>query len=151
MKYIPNLLGIFRIHKNQKTQVLNSIHAKLETDKLRNEFAEYDITDTPINWAPANPGPIDLLKISDLLNYPAAFIPGTTIAIIATGEGNGPVNAIDKALRSGLEKIYPELSKLELTDYKVRILEGRLGTGAVTRVLVETSDGETQWNTVGVH
>ena len=71
--------------------------------------------------------------------------------IIATGEGNGPVNAIDKALRSGLEKIYPELSKLELTDYKVRILEGRLGTGAVTRVLVETSDGETQWNTVGVH
>ena len=71
--------------------------------------------------------------------------------IVATGEGNGPVNAIDNALRSGLEKIYPELAKLELTDYKVRILEGRLGTGAVTRVLVETSDGETQWNTVGVH
>ena len=59
--------------------------------------------------------------------------------------------SIDNALRSGLEKIYPELAKLELTDYKVRILEGRLGTGAVTRVLVETSDGETQWNTVGVH
>ncbi|MEN9736691.1 MAG: hypothetical protein RL129_1402 [Actinomycetota bacterium] len=71
--------------------------------------------------------------------------------IVATGEGNGPVNAIDTALRSGLEKIYPELAKLELTDYKVRILEGRLGTGAVTRVLVETSDGESQWNTVGVH
>ena len=72
-------------------------------------------------------------------------------SIVATGEGNGPVNAIDTALRSGLEKIYPELAKLELTDYKVRILEGRLGTGAVTRVLVETSDGESQWNTVGVH
>ncbi len=71
--------------------------------------------------------------------------------ITATGEGNGPVNAIDTALRSGLEKIYPELAKLELTDYKVRILEGRLGTGAVTRVLVETSDGDSQWNTVGVH
>jgi 2-isopropylmalate synthase len=71
--------------------------------------------------------------------------------IVATGEGNGPVNAIDTALRSGLEKIYPELAKLELTDYKVRILEGRLGTGAVTRVLVETSDGDSQWNTVGVH
>jgi 2-isopropylmalate synthase len=71
--------------------------------------------------------------------------------ITATGEGNGPVNAIDTALRSGLEKIYPELAKLELTDYKVRILEGRLGTGAVTRVLVETSDGESQWNTIGVH
>ena len=67
------------------------------------------------------------------------------------GEGNGPVNAIDNALRKGLEKFYPELHKLELTDYKVRILEGRLGTGAVTRVLVETSDGTGEWSTVGVH
>ena len=49
------------------------------------------------------------------------------------------------------EKIYPELNQLELTDYKVRILEGRLGTGAVTRVLVETSDGKGEWSTVGVH
>ena len=57
----------------------------------------------------------------------------------------------DTALRSGLEKIYPELKKLELTDYKVRILEGRHGTGAVTRVLVETSDGNGEWNTIGVH
>ena len=70
--------------------------------------------------------------------------------INATGSGNGPVNAIDTALRSGLEKIYPELKKLELTDYKVRILEGRHGTGAVTRVLVETSDGNGEWNTIGV-
>jgi 2-isopropylmalate synthase len=71
--------------------------------------------------------------------------------IVATGTGNGPVNAIDNALRSGLAKFYPELSKLELTDYKVRILEGRLGTGAVTRVLVETSDGDGEWSTIGVH
>jgi 2-isopropylmalate synthase len=71
--------------------------------------------------------------------------------IKADGSGNGPVNAIDMAIRSGLEKIYPELSKLELTDYKVRILEGRLGTGAITRVLVETSDGEGEWSTIGVH
>ena len=71
--------------------------------------------------------------------------------IESQGSGNGPVNAIDTALRSGLLKFYPELEKLELTDYKVRILEGRLGTGAVTRVLVETSDGKGEWNTVGVH
>ncbi len=71
--------------------------------------------------------------------------------ISCTGSGNGPVNAFDNALRSGLIQLYPELSKLELTDYKVRILEGRLGTGAVTRVLVETSDGKGEWNTVGVH
>lgn len=70
---------------------------------------------------------------------------------IAAGEGNGPVNAIDNALRKGLASIYPELAALELTDYKVRILEGRQGTSAITRVLVETSDGEGEWTTVGVH
>ena len=71
--------------------------------------------------------------------------------ITCNGEGNGPANAFDNALRTGLLKLYPELSSLELTDYKVRILEGRLGTGAVTRVLVETTDGKGEWNTVGVH
>ena len=71
--------------------------------------------------------------------------------ITCNGEGNGPVNAFDNALRSGLLKLYPELSSLELIDYKVRILEGRLGTGAITRVLVETTDGKGEWNTVGVH
>jgi len=71
--------------------------------------------------------------------------------LVCTGSGNGPVNAFDTALRSGLSKLYPELTELELTDYKVRILEGRLGTGAITRVLVETSDKNGAWNTVGVH
>jgi len=71
--------------------------------------------------------------------------------ISSSGRGNGPVNAIDRALRNGLEKLYPELAELELTDYKVRILEGRLGTGAITRVLVESSDGHGEWSTIGVH
>ena len=71
--------------------------------------------------------------------------------ITCSGSGNGPVNAFDRALRDGLNAIYPELSVLELIDYKVRILEGRLGTGAITRVLVETSDGKGEWSTVGVH
>ncbi len=71
--------------------------------------------------------------------------------IISTGEGNGPVNAIDTALRRGLEKIFPEISEFELTDYKVRILEGGHGTDAVTRVLVGTDDGEGEWATLGVH
>jgi 2-isopropylmalate synthase len=70
--------------------------------------------------------------------------------IVATGEATGPVNALDKALRSALEKSYPGLADLELTDFKVRILEGSHGTGAVTRVLIETSDGSTTWDTVGV-
>jgi 2-isopropylmalate synthase len=72
--------------------------------------------------------------------------------IVATGEGNGPVNALDTALRLALGQIYPELAQLELVDYKVRILEGTHGTGAVTRVLITSGDGSsTDWNTVGVH
>jgi 2-isopropylmalate synthase len=70
---------------------------------------------------------------------------------VAVGEGNGPVNALDKALRSALEQLYPELASLELTDYKVRILAGTHGTGAITRVLIETDDGTGDtWSTVGV-
>ena len=71
--------------------------------------------------------------------------------IISTAEGNGPVNALDKALRAAMIQIYPELATLRLIDYKVRILEGASGTGAVTRVLVGTSDGRAEWSTVGVH
>jgi 2-isopropylmalate synthase len=70
--------------------------------------------------------------------------------IVATGEGKGPVNALDRALRTALEKTYPGLADLELIDYKVRIIEGAHGTGAITRVLVETSDGTTAWDTIGV-
>jgi 2-isopropylmalate synthase len=71
--------------------------------------------------------------------------------VVAVGEGNGPVNALDHALRSALGQAYPELTKLELIDYRVRIVDAAHGTDAVTRVLVETSDGETSWETVGVH
>jgi 2-isopropylmalate synthase len=70
--------------------------------------------------------------------------------IVSTGEGNGPVNALDMALRQALERFHPELGKLELVDYKVRILEGAHGTGAITRVLVRTTDGRRDWTTVGV-
>ncbi|ARF57578.1 citramalate synthase [Streptomyces gilvosporeus] len=70
--------------------------------------------------------------------------------IVATAEGNGPVNALDRALRVGLERIYPQLAHLELVDYKVRILEGAQGTESITRVLVSTSDGQGEWSTVGV-
>ncbi|MBO0868417.1 MAG: citramalate synthase [Micromonosporaceae bacterium] len=72
--------------------------------------------------------------------------------VIATAEGNGPVNALDEALRAALVQHYPALSGFELADFKVRILEGSHGTGAVTRVLVETADhGGRDWTTVGVH
>ncbi|HET7761888.1 MAG TPA: citramalate synthase [Phycicoccus sp.] len=69
---------------------------------------------------------------------------------VETGEGNGPVNALDHALRTALSTAYPEIGHLELIDYKVRILDAAHGTDAVTRVLIETSDGTTSWTTIGV-
>lgn len=69
---------------------------------------------------------------------------------IATGEGNGPVNALDVALRKAIVEFYPEINEVELTDFRVRVLDEELGTDAVTRVLIESSDGEGSWGTVGV-
>jgi len=65
-------------------------------------------------------------------------------------EGNGPVNAIDMALRAALSGRYPELSKVHLTDYKVRILDGATATGAITRVLIDATNGDRSWTTIGV-
>jgi 2-isopropylmalate synthase len=70
--------------------------------------------------------------------------------IVTTGEGNGPVNALDQALRLAIGQAYPEVAKFELIDYKVRILDQGHGTDAVTRVLIETTDGASSWVTVGV-
>lgn len=65
-------------------------------------------------------------------------------------EGDGPVNALDSALRAALVKFYPQLKRVYLTDYKVRIIDSRTGTAAKTRVLIESSDGQQEWSTVGV-
>jgi 2-isopropylmalate synthase len=70
--------------------------------------------------------------------------------IVSTGEGNGPVNALDHALRQALVRVYPELEEFELIDFKVRILDQSHGTDAITRVLIETTDGNRAWSTVGV-
>ncbi|MEE6273009.1 citramalate synthase [Georgenia wangjunii] len=70
--------------------------------------------------------------------------------VVRTGEGNGPVNALDHALREALIDVYPELEEFELVDFKVRILDTMSGTDATTRVLIETSDGVRTWSTVGV-
>lgn len=80
-----------------------------------------------------------------------------TIMLTANGdkehtaaEGNGPVNALDNALRKALEKFYPELKDMVLSDYKVRILDEWKGTEALTRVLIESRDADSRWGTVGV-
>jgi 2-isopropylmalate synthase len=72
------------------------------------------------------------------------------VRYVVTGEGNGPVNALDAALREAIGQAFPEVAKFELIDYKVRILDQGHGTDAITRVLIETTDGESSWVTVGV-
>ena len=69
---------------------------------------------------------------------------------ISAAEGDGPVNALDLALRKALERFYPALASMRLTDYKVRVLDTMGATAASVRVLIESSDGETAWTTVGV-
>jgi 2-isopropylmalate synthase len=70
--------------------------------------------------------------------------------LIAVGEGNGPVNALDQALRRVLAGPFPHLAHIHLTDYRVRILDGVADTDAVVRVLIDSTDGERAWTTIGV-
>jgi len=69
---------------------------------------------------------------------------------VRTAEGNGPVNALDRALRDALVELYPRLADVDLVNFKVRILDETKGTGAVTRVLLDASDGERVWGSIGV-
>jgi 2-isopropylmalate synthase len=70
--------------------------------------------------------------------------------LIGTGEGNGPVDALDHAFRAAVNGRFPQLPAMHLADYKVRILDANAGTGATTRVLITSTDGEREWETVGV-
>jgi len=72
---------------------------------------------------------------------------GTVVHTVA--EGNGPVHALDAAMRKALAPVYPVLDGIRLADYKVRILNGDMGTEATTRVLIETQNGTRRWSTVG--
>lgn len=84
---------------------------------------------------------------------PAAAMVKVTVggvSEITAAEGNGPVNALDVALRKALEKFYPSLAEFSLTDYKVRILDSKETSSAVTRVLIESGDKTDTWTTVGV-
>ena len=70
--------------------------------------------------------------------------------VLTTAEGNGPVNALDSALRKAIGSHFPVLERIHLTDYRVRVLDSGRATAAVTRVLIDTTDGERTWTTIGV-
>ena len=71
--------------------------------------------------------------------------------MVSTGEGDGPVNALDSALREALRPVFPQVADIRLTDYRVRVLDSADGSGASVRVLIETSDRSDSWGTIGVH
>ncbi len=92
-------------------------------------------------------------KFGDRLLRSEATVKVTTpdgITMHTAADGDGPVNALDAALRKALEQFYPSLQTIRLMDYKVRVLNTKAGTGAKIRVLIESSDGEMTWRTVGV-
>ncbi|MBQ0050921.1 MAG: citramalate synthase [Treponema sp.] len=70
--------------------------------------------------------------------------------VVSAGDGDGPVNALDVAIRNALEQFYPNVAQIHLTDYKVRVLDGKGATASRVRVLIESSDGESHWATMGV-
>jgi 2-isopropylmalate synthase len=69
---------------------------------------------------------------------------------LTAAEGNGPVNALDNALRKALTKFYPQINEMHLVDFKVRIVEGSEGTAAKVKVLLDSRDGNELWSTIGV-
>ena len=69
---------------------------------------------------------------------------------VATGEGTGPVGALDTALRMAITEFYPEVAGIELVDFKVRILDENVGTDAITRVVITSRDAHGVWGTIGV-
>jgi 2-isopropylmalate synthase len=86
----------------------------------------------------------------DLMNEATVKIWVGDERIVSVGEGNGPVNALDAALRAALGTRFPALAHIHLVDYRVRVLDTSTGTQAVTRVLIDSTDGDRTWSTVGV-
>ncbi|MDR1265370.1 MAG: citramalate synthase [Propionibacteriaceae bacterium] len=96
------------------------------------------------NWRVFHTGNDDLAQATLRIKF------GQEAATAHVGEGNGPVNALDKALRAGLAARYPMVDQFELTDYRVRLLDASHGTDAITRVLIDTAYQGLSWTTVGV-
>jgi 2-isopropylmalate synthase len=139
--------------------VLSEIKA-LEARGFAFEAAEASVAMMMKRQEPAYTAPFELVDFSVTVEHRQGRgifaeatvkvrVPGSAEVLHTAAEGNGPVNALDKALRKALIPHYPVLAKFQLADYKVRILDGDNGTAATTRVLVDTQNGTRRWTTVG--
>lgn len=101
---------------------------------------------------------VTFFKVTDDVPYPNGHMPSSAIVEIKVGSktriagsvGNGPINALDRAMREGLRNFYPEIGSMHLTDYKVRVISSGSATDSTIRVLIDSTDGKEVWTTVGV-
>ncbi|MBP7691936.1 MAG: citramalate synthase [Anaerolineales bacterium] len=146
-------------HGEEVAGVLTEIKA-LEAQGFAFEAAEASVALMMKRQEPGYQAPFELIDFSVNVEHRRGRgifaeatvkvrIPGVEAVMHTAAEGNGPVNALDSALRKALQARYPVLSHFQLADYKVRILDGNNGTGAVTRVLIDTQNGARRWTTVG--
>ncbi|MCL4153401.1 UNVERIFIED_CONTAM: hypothetical protein GTU68_020799, partial [Idotea baltica] len=116
----------------------------------RNEFFSLESFRVMVEHRPETEATIKLLLGKLLPSDQSSTDQSNRERIVATGEGNGPVNALDSAFRKAVAGRFPVLDSVRLTDYKVRIIDSAGGTEAITRVLVDATNGESQWTTIGV-
>src|SRR6266850_2182565 len=129
-------------HEGYEFEAADGSLALLIRRALRHESKPFDVESYHVSMRSGGKGSVCEATVKVLVGDDHAH----TVA-----EGDGPVNALDGALRSALLKFYPDLASVRLTDYKVRIVNSSSGTAAVTRVLIETSDGASSWTTIGVN
>jgi 2-isopropylmalate synthase len=150
-------LGIEGLTRDEERHVLQRIK-EMENSGFAFESAEASVALLLRRVRPAYHAPFELVDFTANVEHRAGrgiFSEATVKVKVGdrifheVAEGNGPVNAMDLALRKAIQQFYPRLQRVSLTDYKVRILDGASATGAVVRVLIYSTDGERTWSTVG--
>ncbi|MFQ5342814.1 MAG: citramalate synthase [Anaerolineae bacterium] len=149
--------GLDGVDKDQAIKVLEQIK-ELENQGFTFESAEASVDMLLRRTQPDYEPPFELVDFLTVVEHRAGrgLVAEATVkvrvgdeVVHTAAEGNGPVNALDAALRKALLPFYPQLENFHLNDYKVRILDGEAGTAAKTRVLIDTADGLRRWSTVG--
>jgi 2-isopropylmalate synthase len=155
--YKASEYGLDGVDKDQALKVLEQIK-ELENEGFTFESAEASVDMMLRRTQPDYEPPFELVDFLTVVEHRAGrgLVAEATVkvrvgdeVVHTAAEGNGPVNALDAALRKALLPFYPQLKNFHLDDYKVRILDGEAGTAAKTRVLIDTSDGVRRWSTVG--
>lgn len=146
------------LQKEESQKILNKIK-ELESQGYQFEGAEGSLELLLRRLKPSYKEPFKVEKLRILVGfYDDKEVSSEAVVKIRVGEktvhtaseGDGPVNALDNALRKALEEIYPQIKNMQLLDYKVRVLDEKDGTGAVVRVLIESGNGKETWGTLGV-